>query len=307
MTEKRRKSELIIVITSAVLMLAAVVSVMLIYPELPKGFSAVAQTSAQETERLEVHFIDVGQGDCVLIKCGGEAMLIDSGENGSEQKVMNYLQTHGVDSLSYAVATHPHTDHIGAMPEIIDKYEIANFIMPRVSESLTPTNSTYEAFLTSLEASSAKVIAAKPGKAYSLGSASFKIIAPMNTQAESLNDISVVIRLDYGENSFLFTGDAGAAEENDILACGADIDCDILKVGHHGSSTSSKQKFLDAVSPETVVIMCGRDNSYGHPHQKVLTRIEKLTERIYRTDICSDIVITCDRQSYAVTFAREAA
>lgn len=288
-------------------MLAAVLTALLFYPELLDAALISEQTSQQAAERLEVHFIDVGQGDCILVKCGGEAMLIDSGENGNEHRVMNYLQTHGVERLSYAVATHPHTDHIGAMPEIIDEYEIANFIMPRVSESMTPTNSTYEAFLTSLEGSSARIIAAKPGNTYSLGTASFRIIAPISSEAESLNDISVVIRLDYGENSFLFTGDAGAVEEGDILAGGEDIDCDILKVGHHGSSTSSKQKFLNAVTPEAAVIMCGRGNSYGHPHKKTIERIGEQTDKIYRTDICSDIVITCDSQSYEITYAREAA
>ncbi len=262
----------------------------------------ISSSQAQEENALTVHFIDVGQGDCILAVCEGKTMLIDAGDNGTEQTVINYIHNLGISYLDYIVVTHQHSDHIGGMPEILREFKAGTIIMPRLSKELTPTSSTYSAFLKELQSSSVKKLYAKVGAIYNLGEAVLTVIAPINSDAEDLNNMSVVIRLDYVETSFLLAGDASAEEESDILDSGADIDCDILKVGHHGSSKSSTKDFLAAVTPEVAVIMCGKDNSYNHPNQKTLERLSAYTSRIYRTDICSDIVFTCGKSGYTVDY-----
>lgn len=255
-----------------------------------------------ENDGIAVHFIDVGQGDCSLIVCGEYTVLIDAGERGNEDNVTEYLRNYGINELDYVVATHPHSDHVGSLDEVIEAFEVKNVIMPRLTEVNTPSNSIYSDLLKAVKASGAKVIAAKAGKEYTLGDAVMTVLGPVN-QSDNLNNMSVVVRVDYGESSFLFQGDAEIDEENDILETGADIDCDILKVGHHGSYTSSSTNYLKKVTPEIAVISCGIDNDYDHPHDKPLKRIKKHTQEIYRTDLCSDIVITSDGETYEIDYA----
>lgn len=259
-------------------------------------------TQTETTEMINVHYIDVGQGDCTLIVCGGKTMLIDAGENGHEQQIINYLNSLNVKKLDYVVATHQHSDHIGGIPEVFENFGVDNIIMPRLTEAQTPTNSTYTAFLKAIQNSNAKVIASKVGAKYTLGGAEFEILGPVTNDAEDINSMSVVVKVTYGENSFLFTGDAETDEENEVLDTGADLDCDVFHAGHHGSYTSSSKNFLNAVTPEICIISCGADNDYGHPHDAALKRIKKHTEEIYRTDICGSIVITGDGSVLSVTY-----
>lgn len=254
---------------------------------------------------FEVHYIDVGQGDCSLIFCDGKTMLIDAGENGHETEVLNYLRMHNIDKLDYIIATHQHTDHIGGLPEVLDEIGAENIIMPRLTKAQTPTNSTYTAFLKSVKNSGAKVIASEVGASYSLGSAGFEIFGPVTDDAEDINNMSVIVKLTYGENTFLFTGDAEKEEEREILATDANLDCDVLKVGHHGSGTSSCTDFLNAVTPEICVIQVGADNDYGHPHENIVERLMNYTEEIYRNDLCGDIVITSDGTNIDVTYENQ--
>lgn len=252
-----------------------------------------------------VHYIDVGQGDCELIECDGKYMLIDAGENGHETEVINYLNSHKITKLDYVVASHHHSDHIGGLAEVFEEFEVDNVIMPRITKDQTPTNSTYKAFTKALKASGAKVIEAKPGTIYDLGGGKVEILGPVTVDVEDLNSTSVVMRFDYGSNSFLFTGDAETDEEKSILANGANVDCDVLKVGHHGSTTSSGKKFLDAVSPSICVIPCGAGNDYGHPHKEIVERLKNYTDDTYRTDICGDIVITSDGVKLTVGYENQ--
>ena len=270
-----------------------------------EGETSGGQTVADSAESFSVHYIDVGQGDCILTVCNGKTLLIDAGENGNEATVINYLRAHGVKALDYVIATHPHSDHIGSLAEVIEEFGASKVIMPRFPESLTPTTKTYTDFLNAVKASGAKVIAAKPGSSYTLGSAEFEILAPIDYDTENLNNVSVVTRLVYGGKSFLFTGDAEKEVELDLADSGAVIDSDVLKVGHHGSKTSSSKDFLEAVSPEICVIMCGENNDYGHPHKEVLDRLKKYTDGIYRTDICGSIVLTCVDGEIEVNYENE--
>ncbi len=261
--------------------------------------------NAEDNNRFSVHFIDVGQGDCTLIMCDDMALLIDAGENGHETEVLNYLRSMKIDKLDYIIATHQHSDHIGGIPEVLEEYEADNIIMPRLTKAQTPTNSTYTAFLKALQNTDAKIISAKPGLKYSLGEAEFEIFGPVTNDCEDINSMSAVTKITYGENSFLVTGDAEKDEELEIIANGADLDCDVLRVGHHGSSTSSCKDFLDSVSPEICVISCGENNDYGHPHDKVVNRLAKYTDEIYRTDICGSIVMTSDGKNIEISYKNQ--
>lgn len=262
-------------------------------------------TQTVTTDMINIHYIDVDQGDCTLVVCDGETLLIDAGENGHEQQVINYLNSVGVKKLDYIVATHQHSDHIGGIPEVLENFDADNIIMPRLTEAQTPTNSTYTAFLKAIQNSDAKVIASKVGAEYTLGGAMFEIFGPVTNDAEDINNMSVVVKVTYGENTFLFTGDAETEEENEVIETGANLDCDVLHAGHHGSYTSSSKDFLSAVTPEICIISCGADNDYGHPHDAALKRIKKHTEEIYRTDICGSIVISGDGSALFVTYENQ--
>lgn len=263
--------------------------------ELLSGLETVLGYSDESvSDELRVQIIDVGQGDSILVECGGKSLLIDAGDNGSEQKIINVLRSRGVQKLNYIIATHPHADHIGAMPEVINEFGAELLIMPKIPDNLIPTSATFSALLDAMEKNCDKNVYSSVGKVYQLGGASFEILGPISQNSEDLNENSVVIRLDYGENSFLLTGDASGYEENEILNSGADISCDVLKVGHHGSSTSSSAKFLKKVMPGISVISCGANNRYGHPNANTVKRLRKVCDNIYRTDIDGDIVFVSD-------------
>lgn len=298
------KGKIIYIVSVAVLaVLVAAGGFLITLMENPEFFPS--EDADSFVSYCKVHYIDVGQGDCELVECDGKFMLIDAGENGHENDVINYLTKLGVEKLDYVVASHQHSDHIGGLAEVLAEFGADNIIMPRLTKAQTPTNSTYKAFLKAVQASGAKVIEAKVGAEYNLGTSSFEILGPVTNDAEDINNMSAVMRLDYGENSFLFTGDAETEEELEILDNGAYLDCDVLKAGHHGSSTSSHKKFLAAVTPEICVISCGADNDYGHPHDKAVKRIKKQTDRIYRTDICGDIVIESDGANLSVSYENQ--
>ncbi len=254
------------------------------------------------SDSFEVHFIDVGQGDCILVKCDEKTLLIDAGENGHEEKVATYLRSQGVDTLDFILCSHQHSDHMGGLPETIAEFGVETVIMPRLTEKQTPTNKTYKAFLSALKESGASVKAAVPGNKYTLGSAEIEILGPVSDDTDDLNNMSAVMMLTYEDKKFLFAGDAEKEEELEILETGRDLHCNVLKVGHHGSKTSSSSDFLSAVSPEICVIQCGIDNDYGHPHKQTLDRLKKYSDEIYRTDICGDIVITCENGELSVNY-----
>lgn len=253
-----------------------------------------------------VHYINVGQGDCELIESNGEFMLIDAGENGNENAVLNYLRKAGVEKLKYVVATHPHSDHMGGLAEVLNEFEVENVIMPKLTKEQTPTSKTYKDFLNAVKKSGAKGIYSKIGAEYTVGEASFVILGPVINNTENLNDMSVIVKLTHGENTFLFTGDAEYDEEQDVIKNFAkELDCDVYKVGHHGSSTSSCEDFLEAVTPELCIISCGEDNSYGHPHYEAMERLESYTDKIYRTDVCGDIVVSSDKENLSVSYRNQ--
>ncbi|MBQ6808387.1 MAG: MBL fold metallo-hydrolase [Firmicutes bacterium] len=228
---------------------------------------------------LLVSFIDVGQADSILVEQGEQTLLIDCGTKDAGEQVLQYLEARSVEALDYLVLTHPHEDHIGGAVAVLDAVPVTQAYMPNKPH----TTATYGNTLQKLAEKQVAVTAAQAGDSFYVGEALVEILGPVTIYSD-LNDCSVVLRLTYGENSFLFTGDAEAAAEEDILKKGSKLAADLLKVGHHGSETSSSQAFLDAVSPKIAVISCGEDNEYGHPHADTLNRLQALGVTVFRTD-----------------------
>ena len=230
--------------------------------------------------RLAVHFIDVGQGDSILAESDGHYMLIDAGENDQAGTVVSYLKAEGVTKLDYVIGTHPHSDHIGGLDKVIDTFPVDKVLLPPVEH----TTRTFEDVLDSIASRGLKITKPAPGDSYDLGNASFTILSPVKDYGNDLNNWSVGIRLTYGDNSFVMCGDAENQAEEDIVNSGAMLKADVLKAGHHGSSTSTSDAFLKKVSPSWVVIQCGKGNSYGHPHKETMEKLKKAGCQVLRTD-----------------------
>lgn len=267
------------------------------WEDLYKG-AGLTSGSAIEGD-VTVHFIDVGQGDCELIKTKSKAILIDSGEKEYYSDVIDYIKSQNIERLDYVIVTHPHSDHAGGMSFILDEFEVGTVILPHVQDSVIPTSSTYFRLLTSIKNKNITVEYADPGKNYHIDDAVMTILSPVKDY-EDLNNYSVAARFVHGENSFLFTGDIENQAETDILENGLDISADVIKIAHHGSSTSSKKSFLNAVSPTYAVIEVGSPNAYNHPNEDTLERLEKMDVTVYRTDKNGNIVFVSDGQQLEI-------
>lgn len=252
---------------------------------------------------LEVYFFDVGQGDSELIRLpGGENILIDAGTSSTEDELVGELRSLGAETLDLVVATHPHADHIGGMAAVIDAFDVRQVVMPRISESDTPTTKTYENLLQSIADKGLTITPAEPGdELLSSGGAVLTVLAPNGEDYGDLNNYSVVLRLTYGEDSFLFTGDAEEASEEEMLSLDWPLTATVLKCGHHGSETSTSPTFLDAVSPQYAVISCGVDNDYGHPDAVTLEKLEAAGAEVFRTDLQGTILASTDGSGVTMT------
>lgn len=260
------------------------------FQEDEKNTTEKASTSEISDSRLEVHFMDVGQGDATFISCDGHYMLIDAGNNDKGTAVWSYLMQQGVEQLDYVIATHPDADHIGGVDVVLYKFDCGTVIMPDVENNTR----TYEDVVQVMKEKDYPMTVPIVGETYSLGEASFTIIAPNKDYGNDLNNSSVGILLEHGDNRFLLTGDAEEEAEADILANGIDISADVYKAGHHGSNTASTEEFLNAVNPDYAVISCGEENSYGHPHAEVLNRFRSMGIDVFRTDEQGTIVAVSD-------------
>ena len=238
---------------------------------------------------LYVHYIDVGQGDSELVCCNGEYMLIDAGEPDASDAVLEYLDRHGIDKLDYLVCTHSHSDHCGGLDAVVESLEVETvFTSPYAGDS-----PSYEIFTDAVYGAGLELTVPELGESYRLGEASFSFLGPLENY-DSTNDDSLVLRLEYGDTSFLFTGDMTARAEKDLINDGAKLRCDVLKVGHHGSSGSSCYQFLYEAQPSIGVISCEKGNSYGHPHEEALSRLNDADVTVFRTDLEGSIVIFSD-------------
>lgn len=248
---------------------------------------------AKVNENFSVSFIDVGQADSVLIRNGNYNMLIDAGNNEDGEKLVNYFKSLGIEEFTYVFATHTHEDHIGGMDDIINNFKIDNYYM---SNKLSTTK-TFMDVLDALDGRNLKYTVPNKGDTLKLGDANIKVIYPGDDKS-NINDSSIVLKITYGKNSFLLTGDATSNVERKIY--NEDIKSDVLKVAHHGSSYSSTDVFLDKVKPYYAVISVGKNNIYNHPSNKTLEKLNKRNIKVYRTDLDGTIVFISDGENLSV-------
>ena len=299
--KKRRKNINTKAVTGIIVLIIAVLSVLGsrffgdfkdIYDE-----AGLRNTEHSNPDKMYVSFIDVGQGNCTLLRCGGKTILVDSGEVGAAQTVIGYIKNLNIDTLDCVLVTHPHSDHMGAMTKLLYEFKIKDFIMPEIPEKIIPTSRIYEKFLTAVSDNAENVIATEPGETFSYGEMTVEIFAPLHDY-DDLNDMSTVTRVSYGDSSVMFMGDASATVEKDLLQKNVDYSATILNVGHHGSKTSSSEKWLKAVNPKYAVICCGLNNDYGHPHRAVTKRFESMGIEYFRTDLLGTIVFESNSKEF---------
>ncbi|MBE6089271.1 MAG: MBL fold metallo-hydrolase [Clostridium beijerinckii] len=245
-----------------------------------------------DTNKMFVHYIDVGQGDCILVQVNNKNLLIDSGPKSDRRKLFNYLSGLNLNKLDYVIATHPHEDHIGNMDDIIKTYSIGTFYSPKVES----TTKSFEDMVDALKNKNLKVHVLKNNSnSIDLGeNTKVNVFSPNKDFYDNLNNYSPVIKIQYGNTSFLFTGDAEKEVEKEILNNNEDISADVLKVGHHGSSTSTSKDFLKKVNPSIAVISVGKDNIYNHPDAITTKLLDESNIKTYRTDKDGTIVICSD-------------
>lgn len=265
--------------------------------------SAPAGSPAQPgpDSTFQIDFIDVGQADAALVRCDGQTMLIDGGNVADSNLIYSYLQSRSIDHLDVVVNTHAHEDHVGGLSGALNYATVGTAYCPVTEYS----SKAFQNFVKYLDQQSVPITVPSPGDTFSLGSAQVQILGPISPSDEP-NNTSIVLRIVYGNTSYLFTGDAQREEEAELLDAGYDLKSDVLKVGHHGSDTSTSYPFLREIMPEYAVISVGTGNSYGHPTQDVLSRLRDADVTLYRTDLQGDIILTSDGTTITFTTQREA-
>ena len=247
-------------------------------------------------ENLTVHFIDVGQGDAIFVELpNNETMLIDAGESSKEKVVFNYIKKYESKYIDYLIGTHPHADHIGSLAYIINNFDIGKIYMPKAIS----TTRTYENLLTTILNKKLKVNRAKAGvNILDSDNLKINIIAPNKENYSDLNDFSAVIEITYCNNKFLFMGDAGIEIENELTK---NLKADVIKIGHHGSNTSSSKSFVNKVQAKYAIITVGNKNKYNHPYEEIIERWKNIGAKIYRTDLNGNIIVTSDGNKIEIT------
>lgn len=275
-----------------------------IISESPSSIGVVSESTVSSDQTaggsvdgsFTIHFIDVGQADSALVTCDGHSMLIDGGNVDDSNVLYSVMQRETDGHLDYVVGTHAHEDHIGGLSGAFEAVTADMTLCP-VTEY---DSKAFRDFASHAEQKGGGITIPDVGDTYTLGKAKFTIVG-VNSVPDDTNNTSIVLRIVYGDTSFLFTGDAEQEAENMILASGQDIQSTVLKVGHHGSSTSTSEAFLDAVNPTYAVISCGTGNSYGHPHQETLDKLQNKGVEVYRTDLLGDIYCTSDGKEVSFT------
>ena len=255
-----------------------------------------ARTSSPSSSgfKLQVHFIDVGQGDSILIDYGKNEILIDGG--GKYSGIINYISPYVDGPLETIIATHPHADHIGGLIKVLDNFQVEDIWL----NGDTSTSKTYQQFMTAVNSEDANVYEARKGGVISLDNLDLTILNPAPILFKDTNNNSIVLRLEYGNIVFLFTGDAEQRAEAVMIADGNELQAQILKAGHHCSKTSSSEAFLEVIKPKEAICMVGNNNRYGHPHQETLISLKEIGARVYRTDVNGTVIISTDGEKYGI-------
>jgi len=291
--KSKKNDKQIITIISFIIVLATAILGGELFLKTDKNSEAVQTSSNVSLDKLKVDFIDVGQADSILVSNKDETMLIDAGNNENGKDIVDFIKSKGITKINYLIGTHPHADHIGGLDDVINSdLEIANVYMPKIQTN----TKTFEDVLDALKNKNLKVTAPSKGDTFKIGDANCEVMTDSILDKDNLNLSSIVIRLQFGENSFLFMGDAETENEKTINWPKTNL----LKVGHHGSNTSSSQNFLNQVKPEYAIIMAGKDNSYGLPKQKILDRLNKIGAKIFRTDELGTITVISDGKTIEV-------
>ena len=262
---------------------------------------ATGNTGIAQAGTLTVTWLDVGQGDAAVIQCGGQSMLIDGGKPEKSSYIYAWLQQHGLSYLDVIVATHVDADHIGGLSGALNYASVGTAYCPET----TGTTETFQSFVKYLAQRGKQITVPTAGETFALGGAQIQILGPLH-RAEDSNDNSIVLKVSFGATSFLFTGDAERAEEQDLLNAGVNLQSTVLKVGHHGSDTSTSYPFLRAVAPQYAVISVGAGNSYGHPTEAVLSRLRDAGVTTFRTDMQGEITAVSDGQTINFSTAKNA-
>lgn len=262
--------------------------------------SNVNPSDIPENSNFEVHFIDVGQADSALIECDGETMMIDGGNVADSNVVAAYLKKEDVTELNYVVCSHAHEDHVGGLSGALSVTKADNIYAPKTKA----TTKAYKNFKKKAEEQNVEIKHPNVGDEIQLGSSTVEFLGPVDENGKDLNSTSIVLKITYGNTSFLFTGDAESDEEEEILNSGADLKSTVLKVGHHGSRTSTSYPFLREVMPQYAVISVEKGNSYGHPNEDTLSKLSDAGVEVYRTDESGDIVMTSDGNSINIVTAK---
>ncbi|MFJ5717500.1 ComEC/Rec2 family competence protein [Neobacillus sp. NPDC093127] len=249
------------------------------------------QTNSTAAGKMQVYYLDVGQGDSIYIKTpNGDDILIDGGNNDRGDDVVAYLKKYHVDDLEVMIATHPDADHIGGLDTVLQNFDVKSVYMPKV----THTTKTFEDFVLAVKNEGLKLKEAKAGVSLELAGVDAEFVGPVTSYGEDLNSSSAVLKMTNGNNTFLFTGDATVKAEQDMIASGTDLQADVLKLGHHGANTSTSEAFLTKVQPKYAIVSAGKNNQYGHPTAETLQKMQAHNIQVFRTDEQGTIIATSD-------------
>lgn len=292
---KRRKSILAIILLCALLVSGCTASKHF-YTDPHTRSSLMPTSSIPSNSYFEVHYIDVGQADAALVLCDGESMLIDGGNASDSNLIAAYLKKLNIETLDYIICSHAHEDHVGGLSGALSVVKVKNVLAPQKEVD----TKAYKNFKEKTAAQGLTIVHPKAGDKFTLGSCEIEIFGPINENPKETNNSSIVMKLTYGDTSFLFTGDAERAEETDILNARYDLSADVLKIGHHGSDTSTSYVFLREIMPKYAVISVGKNNN-GHPSEAVLSRLKDADAIVYRTDLQGDIIAASDGSNITIT------
>lgn len=295
----------ILISSILVFLLCIVINILIEFNFVPLSFLyskfGIVDGVEKQDSDFAVYYLDVGQSDCSIIVCEDDVMMIDTGTKNRSIKIRGALLTLGIDEIDYLVITHPHDDHMGSATDIIESYTVKNIIMPKTEKDNKVDTLTYNNLIKSIAKYNVNPMTVDSGDTISLGNSSVDFCAPFE-QDDDINNISIVLKVSYGDTSFLFQGDAESSVEKQLLYSGFDISADVIKVGHHGSNTSTDEKFIKKVNPSIAIVSCGADNSYKHPNKQTIDRLQEQNIKTYITSYHGCITITSDGEKVEVLY-----